>query len=264
MLFVVDALNKHQFGKILDDMYQLRARVFQDRMGWDVDVRNGREIDLFDRLDPAYIISLNNDYRVTGCARLLQTTGPHMLTDVFDDILDGEPPLRSATIWESTRFCVDREALKGGHGQNTVSYTTSELMVGIMEYAKSAGIADIITVIDPVMDRIMHRSDNAPYDYVGKTADMGKVKALAALIDCTSERIEKVRAFAGIQDEVFLPEAEVAAAISTETDLGLSPQLGAYCLEQVAAATNDRERAAALSLQKKLSGLRQSTGAYDA
>ncbi|WP_317055038.1 acyl-homoserine-lactone synthase [Roseovarius rhodophyticola] len=254
MLLVVDALNKHRFGAILDEMYQLRARVFRDRMGWDVNVRNGREIDLFDGLDPAYVITLNDTYGVTGCARLLQTTGPHMLSDVFFDILDGEPPLRSATVWESTRFCVDRQRLSGGHGKNTVSYTTSELMVGIMEYAKSAGIADIITVIDPLMDRILHRSDNAPYGYVGKTADMGKVKALAALIDCSSERISKVRAFAGIDGDIFAPEEEVAAALAPTPDAAMNPELKTYMRDQIASAETDRERAAAIALQNALSG----------
>ncbi|WP_338551001.1 acyl-homoserine-lactone synthase [Roseovarius phycicola] len=265
MLLVVDALNKHRFKTILDQMYQLRARVFQGRMGWDVNVRNGREIDLFDGLDPAYVITLDDRYNVTGCARLLQTTGPHMLSDVFFDILDGEPPLRSATIWESTRFCVDRERLSGGHGKNTVSYTTSELMVGIMEYAKSSGIADIITVIDPLMDRILHRSDNAPYGYVGKTADMGKVKALAALIDCTSERIDKVRAFAGVEGNIFVSEEEVEAALTPTPEAALDPELKTYMRDQIASADTERERAAALALQKALSGTpAPGTRAYDA
>ncbi len=265
MLLIVDALNKHRFGALLDQMYQLRARVFQDRMGWDVNVRHGREIDLFDGLDPAYVLTLNNSYEVTGCARLLQTTGPHMLSDVFHDILDGEPPLRSANLWESTRFCVDRKLLSGGQGTNTVSYTTSELMVGILEYAKSSGITDIITVIDPLMDRILHRSDNAPYDYVGKTADMGKVKALAALIDCSEERIQKVRNFAGITGNIFLPEEEVASALAITNDAVLDPTVAAYCRDQIDAATNERERAAAIALQNALAGVQTGrTRAFDA
>ena len=63
--------------------------------------------------------------------RALQTTGPHMLSDVFSAILDGEPPLRSATMWESTRFCVDTQRLKRGKDKNSVSYATCELMIGI-------------------------------------------------------------------------------------------------------------------------------------
>lgn len=265
MILVVDALNKDRFAAVLDDMFQLRARVFSGRMGWEVSVTNGREIDDFDELDPAYIISLDDDYNVIGCARLLQTTGPHMLSDVFFDILDGEPPLRSITMWESTRFCVDTDRLGRGRGPNSVSYTTCELMAGILEYARESGITDIITVIDPIMDRVLKRSDNAPYGYVGKTADMGKTSALAALIDCTADRIERVRAFAGIEGNIFLPEEQVATALlPAATSLRLDGDLGDYCSQQIATATTTRERAAALALQQALSGMDRSRRICDA
>ncbi len=264
MILVVDALNKHRFQSILDDMYKLRARVFDKRMGWDVIVRNGREIDEFDELDPAYIIALDDDYEVIGCARLLQTTGPHMLSDVFFDILDGEPPLRSATIWESTRFCVDRDRLPKGSDRNSVSYTTCELMAGILEYARESGIGDIITVIDPVMNRVLIRSDNAPYGYVGKTADMGKVRALAALCDCSEERIEKVRAFAGIEGNIFLTEEQVLAARSSAPSESLSADLKDYCDEQIASATSEHERAAAIALKQTLETMLRSSRNIDA
>jgi acyl homoserine lactone synthase len=135
--------------------------------------------------------------------RLLQTTGPHMLSDVFSCILDGEPPLRSSTLWEATRFCVDTHALGRGRGRNTISYVTSEVMVGAFEYAMAAGITDAVAVIDPVMDRVMQRSGNAPCGYLGSAKQMGKAVAMAVLMDCTPERVERIRAFAGIEGDVF-------------------------------------------------------------
>jgi acyl homoserine lactone synthase len=255
MILVIDGINKHRFGKLLDQMFGLRARVFHDRMGWDVQVTNGRETDLFDDLDPAYLVSLDEDYTVVGCNRMLQTTGPHMLADVFNDILDGDPPLRSATVWENTRFCIDRERLSRTGSAKSVSYTACELMVGILEYGRDSGISDVISVVDPAMDRILKRCDNAPYGYLGKTADMGKVRALAALNDCTDDRIDRVRAFAGIEGDVFLDEDEVAEALSVrEAASTQSIDLHDYCEEQIAAATNDHERRAALALRRALEG----------
>ncbi|WP_333684333.1 acyl-homoserine-lactone synthase [Pontibaca methylaminivorans] len=213
MIIVVDGINRGRYGRLLDEMFALRARVFGERLGWEVDVVNGREIDMFDALDPAYVIGLNDEGHVVSCVRALQTTGLHMLADVFHEILDGEPPLRSATLWESTRFCVDTAALGRGNSRNSVSYATCELMVGSLEYARDAGIADIVTVIDPIMDRVLKRSDCAPYDYIGRTTPMGKTSALAALLDCSDERINRLRAFAGISGDVFAtPEMEQALA----------------------------------------------------
>ncbi|MFP4327807.1 MAG: acyl-homoserine-lactone synthase [Paracoccaceae bacterium] len=216
MIIVIDALNKHRFEHVLDEMYRLRARVFADRLGWDVQVHDGKEIDEFDALDPAYVVGLDEAGHVVSCVRALQTTGPHMLSDVFVDILDGEPPLRSAQLWESTRFCVDTNRLGGGKAVNSVSWATCELMIGSLEFAMRSGIRDIVTVIDPVMNRVLKRSDCAPYDYVGKTVPMGKVSAMAALLDCTPDRIDRLRAFAGISHDVFGTEEEALALFRKE------------------------------------------------
>lgn len=212
MIYVVDSLNNSNHQALLEDMYRLRKRVFHDRLGWDVEIKDGKEIDLFDRLDPAHVISVDDEGNVVGCMRLLQTTGPHMLADVFSSILDGEPPLRSSTVWEATRFCVDTQRLTGGRGRNTISYVTSEVMIGAFEFAMSAGVTDAVAVIDPVMNRVLQRSGNAPYGYLGSPKDMGKVYAMAALMDCSEERIAKIREFAGIEGDVFAPQDYVLAA----------------------------------------------------
>ena len=131
-------------------------------------------------------------------------------------------------------------------------------MVGILEYSKAAGITDIITVIDPVMDRVLKRSDNAPHGYVGKTVPMGKVSALAALLDCTDDRIQRVRNFAGIEGDVILDEdaavqkLQELAGTPTETVLSDPEELQSYCEEQIAGATSTKEREAALALHKAL------------
>jgi acyl homoserine lactone synthase len=204
-------LDKDSHLALLEDMYRLRARVFHERLGWDVVVRDGMEIDLFDELDPAHVIAVDDDGHVVGCMRLLQTTGPHMLADVFASILDGEAPIRSSTVWEATRFCVDTRRLSTGRGRNSISYVTSEVMIGAFEYAKAAGVTDAVAVIDPVMNRVMRRSGNAPYDYLGTPKDMGKVVAMAALMDCSEERIAQIRAFSGIDHDVFAPRPDMDA-----------------------------------------------------
>jgi acyl homoserine lactone synthase len=252
MILVIDSINKDKFGHVLDDMFKLRARVFGDRLGWQVNVKDGRERDLFDDLDPSYAVGLDDEGNVVSCVRALQTTGPHMLSDVFSDILDGEPPLRSATLWESTRFCVDTKRLGRGRDRHSVSYATCELMIASLEAAKRSGVTDIVTVIDPVMDRVLKRSGNAPYDYVGRTADMGKVPALAALLDCTDERISRIRAFSGIETEVFISDEEALSLPAVARGTTPKSDLECYCDEQIAAATTEKEITAALRLKAAL------------
>jgi acyl homoserine lactone synthase len=130
---------------------------------------------------------------------------------------------------------------------------TSEVMVGAFEYGRNAGVLDAVAVIDPVMNRVMIRSGNAPYDYIGKTVDMGKVHALAALLDCSEERIARIRAHAGIEGDVFLSEERALALFAkTRTTRPAKTALETYCDEQIADATTAKERVAALRLKAAL------------
>ena len=265
MIIVIDGMNQHKFKDVLDDMFKLRARVFGDRLGWDVNIKDGRERDHFDDLHPAHVVSINDEGDVVGCMRLLQTTGPHMLADVFSSILDGEAPIRSAQVWEATRFCVDTKKLGRGRGKNSVSYVTSEVMIGSFEYAQTAGVLDSIAVIDPVMNRVLQRSGNAPYDYVGTAKPMGKVVAMAALMDCSDERIAGIRNYAGIEHDVFLTEESAldlyahgkteAAPQQPVANFDHQPlsQLERYFVEQMNAATSKAEVEDVLKLIEELS-----------
>ncbi|MFN7003645.1 MAG: acyl-homoserine-lactone synthase [Roseinatronobacter sp.] len=262
MILVIDAINRKLHSKLLEEMFRLRARVFAGRLGWDVDVQIGMEIDEFDSLDPIYLIGLDETETVVSCVRLLQTTGPHMLADVFSDILQGQPPLRAPTVWEATRFCVDTDRLGMEHrGAGTVARATSELMSAIFSYGQSCGISDIVGVVDPVMNRVLIRSDNAPYDYLGDTVQMGKTKAMAALFDCTQERIDRVRAFAGIDYDVFVDErafsqrqVKKAQVKNADASVALTSHLAQYLIEQIDAAKSPEDLAATLALIDALLG----------
>ncbi len=261
MIIIIDGINQHEFKDVLDDVFKLRARVFGDRLGWEVDIKDGRERDRFDDLHPAHVVSIDDEGDVVGCMRLLQTTGPHMLSDVFNSILDGDAPVRSAQVWEATRFCVDANKLTRGRGENTISYVTSEVMIGSFEYAKTAGVLDSIAVIDPVMNRVLKRSGNAPYGYLGTPKQMGKVVAMAALMDCSDERIAHIREYAGIDHDVFLTEEE-ALKLHAKSKLNSAgpanrdhkPLTGLenYFVEQMSAAKTERERQDVLRLIETL------------
>ena len=58
MIIAIDGINAHHFQSLLRQSYQLRARVFQDRLGWDVNVENDMETDVFDALNPTTLVSL--------------------------------------------------------------------------------------------------------------------------------------------------------------------------------------------------------------
>jgi acyl homoserine lactone synthase len=88
-------------------MHRLRYRVFKDRLGWDVTTSGDLEADEFDTFRPVYVLHVDNEY-VDGCVRLLPTTGPYMLRDVFPVLLGTEPAPVGARVWEASRFACEK------------------------------------------------------------------------------------------------------------------------------------------------------------
>jgi hypothetical protein len=87
---------------------------------------------------------------------------------------------------------------------------------------------------------------------MGKVADMGKVSAMAALIDCTDERIARLREFSGILDEVFISDDAARALLDARKPAKAQPAIDivqadivSYCRAQLNAAKTEEERRAA-------------------
>jgi N-acyl-L-homoserine lactone synthetase len=89
-------------------MFEARKRVFVDLLGWDLPVLAERfEVDQFDDQHARYLILADADQNHLASARLLPTTRPHILGDLFAELCDAPPPA-GPTTWEITRFCLDR------------------------------------------------------------------------------------------------------------------------------------------------------------
>ena len=58
---------------------------------------------------------MTKSLKVKGSLRLLPTTGPTVLADVFSDTLPDAVTFSAPTIWECTRFCLEDGILSRGH-----------------------------------------------------------------------------------------------------------------------------------------------------
>ncbi|MFN7103132.1 MAG: acyl-homoserine-lactone synthase TraI [Pseudorhizobium sp.] len=147
-----------QQTELLEQHHRLRARVFSDRLGWDVNVIGGRETDAFDALQPTYILALSDQGDVLGCARLLPATGPTMLREVFPSLLPEEGLRAHPAMIESSRFCVDTTTAGGGGGGGGIAHQATLIMfTAIIEWCLVNGYTEIITVTDLRFERILAR-----------------------------------------------------------------------------------------------------------
>src|ERR1700735_2462835 len=115
MIVVVESHNAETHANLLEQMFGLRARIFRDHLGWDVKVTDGKERDKYDDEGPVYIIYTDHHGRkVKGSLRLLPTTGPTLLADLFSDTIPDAVNLSAPTIWECTRVCLDDRIVDKG------------------------------------------------------------------------------------------------------------------------------------------------------
>lgn len=185
MIFAIEGVDRHAYPELFDQMFRMRAAVFADRLGWDVTVVDGKEVDRFDDEDPLYLLCVDElTHDLKGAVRLLPTTGPNMLRDVFS-VLVPDGSVESPLIWESSRFAIN-PTLSAGPDRldvnRVVNTTTIELLCGLVEAAQLAGVEHIVSVFDARMARIFRAAD-CPYELIGMPTRIGKTMTYAGLFE---------------------------------------------------------------------------------
>jgi N-acyl-L-homoserine lactone synthetase len=135
-----------------------RHKVFIEQLGWDLRTQNGEELDQFDRPDTVYVVARDEEGHVSGCARLLPTTRPYLLGDVFPQLLNGLLPPNSPDVWELSRFAaVDLNNQASTQGQFS-SPVAIELLQESIACAAAHGAKRLITVSPIGVERLLRRA----------------------------------------------------------------------------------------------------------
>lgn len=142
MVFIANAENRCLFGPDLEEMHRQRKVVFVDRAGWRIPVVADREVDSYDRADTVYLLAKEAPgHGLQASSRLLSTTTPHLMSDLFAAACRGAVP-RGPTIWEISRFCTAPTI------QNRVQRLKLlwEMICAVMETALVHGIEQVVFV----------------------------------------------------------------------------------------------------------------------
>jgi N-acyl-L-homoserine lactone synthetase len=142
----------------LGRMAHYRHRVFVEHLGWPLVATDGIESDQFDRPDTVYVAVEDEQGRIAGCARLLPTTQPYLLAEVFPQLLNGLSAPRDPRIWELSRFAsVDFNQPAVTPLAQFSSSATALLLRAAMHCALSLGAARLITVSPMGIERLIRR-----------------------------------------------------------------------------------------------------------
>lgn len=179
MPYLIKVASRKEFAsKDLWEMHRLRAKVFKDRMGWEVPIISDMEIDGYDALEPYYLMAREHERGLRGCMRVLPTVGPYMLKNTFPELLYGHSAPESQKIWELSRFAVEAEDQQGfGFSELTMEVTRE-----IVRFGDRMGIERYATVTTPSIERMMRHAGLAVTRY-GPPIQIGVEKAVALDFD---------------------------------------------------------------------------------
>lgn len=165
-------------SKDLWEMHTLRAKVFSGRLGWEVPVLSGMEIDGYDALDPAYMQIREPGGPLRGCWRLLPTEGPYMLKDSFPQLLEGQQAPSDPRVWELSRFALETDK----ENRYGFSEMTLDAFAAVVRHGIENGITHYVTVTTTGMERLTRRA-GVVTSRLGAPQQIGIEKAVVFYVD---------------------------------------------------------------------------------
>jgi acyl homoserine lactone synthase len=166
----------------LAEMYRLRAKVFGERMGWEVAILSGMEIDGYDALSPYYMLVHGASSELLGCWRILPTQGPYMLKDTFPELLHGQSAPEEARVWELSRFAM----VSGADGHFAFTELVLDAMRELEKFAGRMGITRFVTVTTTSVERMMKRTGIEMHRF-GPPMRIGVENAVALTIEVSEQ-----------------------------------------------------------------------------
>lgn len=201
MILAILPQHRARFTHEIEAMHRLRYRVFHERLGWEVTTVSDLEMDQYDAMSPIYLLQLGDDNEVNGCARLLPSTGPTMLSRTFPVLLGETPCPNDAVIWESSRFAVNLAGASAVR-RGTVAQVTIELFAGLIELGLALGWREVMTVTDLALERVGTRA-GLQFTRFSPPQQIGRTMAVAGYSTVSTEMLAKVRAFGGLTGPVL-------------------------------------------------------------
>lgn len=197
--------------RLLDGMYRLRHTVFSERLKWTSLNEERREVDVYDALNPVYLICRDPSGDVIGCWRLLPTTGPYMLKDIFSHLLHGHPAPQKPDVWEISRFAIDpgwRDYISLG----AVGSVVGHMLLGLFDFADENGITCVVAASDIRFDRILKRAGLTTTHY-GPAVRMEYSRAVAGWAEISKQNRGRIEA--KLSENQHWSEDQISAATST-------------------------------------------------
>lgn len=198
MIHLVTAANAGAYSRELDEMFQMRHRVFVEKRGWPLDSENGRERDSFDTDSASYLLVTEADGSVSAAARLLPTTGAFLLSSHLSHMVEGTLPA-GPDIWEVSRLVV--------RGDRTDAAYLGPLLLGITQFGLLRGVKSFLCNMDDEFADALRVIGLQTTRLGPSQPDPNGVPRRAVAVAFTDETVRLVKAMTGAKSSALLGEA---------------------------------------------------------
>jgi acyl homoserine lactone synthase len=196
----------HWFGDALLSQAQLRYRVFVEHRALDHPFYDGMEYDRFDTPAAVYLTWRDPQRIVRGLIRLIPTSLPYMLEQYWPFLCERRTLPKSATIWESSRVCVDKT-----YDAAIRKRIMPEMLCGVHEFCLRNGYEAVVGV---TRKHLLEHYLPGKLQWLGPTAEVEGEREAAFYIPTEDMRPNAYCLKLGIPDRVlsFEPLSQEAAA----------------------------------------------------
>lgn len=198
---MIDAITletAHHLGDALASMHRLRHRVFVERQKYNVPTYRSMEWDQFDTPAAVYLVWRDEEGEARAVTRLIPTTLPYMIQELWADLMDGKELPSHDRIWEATRFGIDR-----GLSPDKRREVLGELVCGCLEFGLRNDIDEFLCVMPIQIINGAIRAAGVTVDVLGEPKKLGGLPVVSGRVHITRQALLRARRFYGIKNPVL-------------------------------------------------------------
>lgn len=215
MIISIQTFEHRKYSDLMLKMFQTRKKVFFDRLHWEVSVQGECERDQYDEMDPVYLVWCDQELsRHYGSIRLMPTTGPTLLYDVFGCTFPDAAGLSAPGIWEGTRMCLDEETLAADYPQMAPGRAFSLLLLALGEFAFDHDIHTLVSNYEPHMKRLYDRA-GARVQELGRAEGFGRSPVCCGAFEISLDVLRGMREKLGLAEPMYRRPSMASDAVST-------------------------------------------------
>lgn len=200
MIHLITSANRSLFEDELLEFRRINRDDVAADAAWGTIARAGGIGDAwFDGDDAVYIVGIEGG-RVYGGARLIPTSKPHLLSDVFPHLASVRAVPRDPTIYEWTPMLADAAQRADRDSRPAIG----AVMCAVLEYCLGEGIDALSGIIDAWSLPRFHDMGWTVHP-LGLPEQIGRDWVLAVTMPIEASTLEATRAFYGIDEAVLTP-----------------------------------------------------------